>query len=564
MKRRFKTLRLPILAKDLLERGSRKRTYVVRFLYASTLFIAACTLFYGDIGVTAGAGQSLGRGAAHFAWIMSLQLAVLSAVVPIMTAEAIAAERQRDTLVLLLVTTLTPQQIILQKFAARTASILGFVCLSFPLLAITYTFGGVTPGALILGMAELIIACLQLGAFAILCSAYFRTTAQALAASYLGMLALRFFEYLSSNTETIFAPPSVGGAILGVLSIVGCLVMASAILVDRAFVQARNYLLEFFQYLDGIFERMNVMTGGVVLVRDRGVLPKHAPIRWRETGKKSLGTFRYLFRVLVVLEFPILFAIQWMRLVTSARGSDDGLAVLLNILWIASAALLTIHAASLISEERSHQTLNVLLSTPLSATRILDEKLAGVRRLTFVLLVPFATIFVFEQWWYSRNVIEYLVLSALTVITYLTLIEWIALAVGLRFSKQTSAIIVAVSVVAVWSGGLTVAGPLLRHLNIAGGGLENGLRALSPIDMIVAVQNSLYRGGPESPWTTSPYLTGAHFCFYISVVVLLRWWCRRNADRYLGRIPQPERAANWAAVEEAPLPATECLSADLN
>ena len=145
MKRRFKMMRLPILAKDLLERASRKRTYVVRFVYGLVLFVVACTLFYGNIGLSADAGQSLGRGADHFAWLMSFQLAVLYALVPIITAEAVAGEKQRDTLALLLVTTLTPRQIILQKFAARTASILSFVCLSFPLLAITYTFGGVTP-----------------------------------------------------------------------------------------------------------------------------------------------------------------------------------------------------------------------------------------------------------------------------------------------------------------------------------------------------------------------------------------------------------------------------------
>src|SRR5580704_10213387 len=130
MKRRFKLMRLPILTKDLLERASRKRTYVIRFVYGLVLFVSACTLFYGNIGVSAQAAQALGRGADHFAWLMSIQLGVLYALVPIIAAGAIAAEKQRDTLGLLLVTTLTPRQIVLQKFAARTASILSFVCLS--------------------------------------------------------------------------------------------------------------------------------------------------------------------------------------------------------------------------------------------------------------------------------------------------------------------------------------------------------------------------------------------------------------------------------------------------
>src|SRR5580704_4878321 len=101
MKRRFKLMRLPILTKDLLERASRKRTYVIRFVYGLILFVAACTLFYGNIGVSAEAGQSLGRGASHFAWLMGFLLAALYVLVPIIAAEAIASEKQRDTLVLL-------------------------------------------------------------------------------------------------------------------------------------------------------------------------------------------------------------------------------------------------------------------------------------------------------------------------------------------------------------------------------------------------------------------------------------------------------------------------------
>ena len=222
------------------------------------LFISACTLFYGNIGVSAEAGQTLGRGADHFAWIMSFQLAVLYAFVPIITAEAIAAEKQRDTLALLLVTTLTPRQIVLQKFAARTASILSFVCLSFPLLAITYTFGGVTPGELVLGMLGLIFSCLQLGALAILCSAYFRTTAQALAVTYVVFLILH---YLTS--DSFLAPPGVAGIVFAALTALVCLSMATGVLVDRAFVQSRNYLLEVFRALDRFFEQLNVVSGRI-------------------------------------------------------------------------------------------------------------------------------------------------------------------------------------------------------------------------------------------------------------------------------------------------------------
>jgi ABC-type transport system involved in multi-copper enzyme maturation permease subunit len=554
MKRRLRMIRLPILTKDLLERAARKRTYVIRFVYGLILFVAACTLFYGNIGVSAEAGQSLGRGASHFAWLMGFLLAALYVLVPIIAAEAIASEKQRDTLVLLLVTTLTPRQIILQKFAARTASILSFVCLSFPLLAITYTFGGVTPEELVLGMVGLIVTCLQVGAFAILCSAYFQTTVQALAMTYLGVFAFQCCAFMVGGPDISFGQPNAGAAILGLLSIAVCLTMASAVLVDRAFVQARNYLLEFFRWLDREFESMNVLTGGIVLVRDRGILPQKAPVRWRETRKKSLGTFRYLFRVLVVLEVPILFVIQTIRFGQS-NASDEGLTGLLKVLWVAAAALVTIHAASLISEERSRQTLSVLASTPLTSRRILIEKLFAVRRLIAILMVPFATIFLFEWWWYSRSSVDYVVLSVLTVVTYLSLIQWMALTVGLRFSNQLVAIVVAVSIVAVWAAGLALAVPLASYLDVESNVLATVISAFNPVGMILAIQSSVIHGSfgrvIPSPWEGTPVVTVVHFVFYWSLALTLRWWCLRTADRYLGRVPQPVDTSDFSDLQDA-------------
>ena len=45
-----------------------------------------------------------------------------------------------------------------------------------------------------------------------------------------------------------------------------------------------------------------------MLVRDSNPLPEDDPVAWHETNKKSLGTFRYLLRVLILLEVPVLVA----------------------------------------------------------------------------------------------------------------------------------------------------------------------------------------------------------------------------------------------------------------
>ncbi len=212
--------------------------------------------------------------------------------------------------------------------------------------------------------------------------------------------------------------------------IVASLSFAESILVSRAFVPYRNLLLQFFRWLDRRYEKMNVLTGGIVLLRDRDLLPRHNPVRWRETQKKSLGTFRYLFRVFVAVEAPVLIAIQWIR--GTAPLDDSTMTGLLFVIWTATALLISVYAASVISEERSRQTLAVLAACPLSTRQILKEKLAGLHRMIAILVVPFVTIFLFEHWWYGRSPPGYLLFSLLTVAAYLPVIEWVGLAAGLR------------------------------------------------------------------------------------------------------------------------------------
>ena len=54
---------LPLLAKELIEQAARKRTYVVRVVYATLLFVTAFLFFYETLKVGAASPLAvLGRG----------------------------------------------------------------------------------------------------------------------------------------------------------------------------------------------------------------------------------------------------------------------------------------------------------------------------------------------------------------------------------------------------------------------------------------------------------------------------------------------------------------------
>ena len=245
------------------------------------------------------------------------------------------------------------------------------------------------------------------------------------------------------------------------------------------------------------------------------------------------------------MEVPIPFAIQWIRGGSVVARDDNAMPTLLNIAWIVSAVLIAVYAASLISEERSRQTLGVLASTPLSTRRILREKLGGVHRLMLVVLVPFVTIFVFEQWWFGRTGYWYPVLSGLSLAVYLPLIQWLGLSIGLRTPKQMTAIIVTLVVMTFWVCGLAAVPTLLDYFHLEWTAVKRAAFSLSPADMIWTIQAMAPHGGADEFLTPSarPWMFPlGHFAIYASCCAVLRWYCLENADRYLGRITQPHRS----------------------
>jgi hypothetical protein len=211
--------------------------------------------------------------------------------------------------------------------------------------------------------------------------------------------------------------------------------------------------------------------------------------------------------------------------------------------------------------ERTRQTLDVLLATPLSGEEILKEKLQGVRRLIRVLVVPYLTIFAFEVWWFNGSEYRwiYLALSLVSIAVYLPLLAWLALWMGLKIRSQMKAVLGTIALVAGW---LLVPRVVRAILNdMAGTGvpvLVEGLLALNPAEQIVAIEelNTTAR-------LASTKATQQGFLPFIILVVInyllygLLWYvvrrrCLANADSLLGRL-EPSVQLAGVLLSEPPL-----------
>ncbi len=463
------SLSLPLLAKELVEQAARKRTYAVRALYAALMF--GFFLIQLD-AITGGREPSevLGTGGDLLRTIVGCQAAGIFLFLPAMTAGAIPAEKERDTLSLLFLTGMGPWEIILQKYLSRLAPMLAFLLLSLPLLAVCYALGGMNPEDLWIGFVSLAETALLVGAISINASAKASSVGSALLSSYLEC-AVVWLAYVLFFPRVFSLRPSGPGLMFPFQLAVHLAVFALAVawflrrakgnLVRRAFDPPRNALLAVFRRLDGLMRMINEDFGGVILWKDRKTLPSDSPVEWRETTRKALGKPHYLLRLLLLVEVPTVFIL--IPAMTDGSGREiEYVTPLLYALWAFAIVTIMTTAVASVASERSSQTLDILRVAPLGAGGILDEKFRGLRRLMYVTAIPILTVVLGEAWgeyyglfpphaWEDKPACAtYLVGHLLSVLIYLPLAMWIGLAVGSRYRGRMRAIMLAVGMVAAW------------------------------------------------------------------------------------------------------------------
>lgn len=571
--------RLPLLAKDLIELSSRRRTYVLRVVYALVLFGSALWVYGDVVGGGAGSGvANLGRGRVLFQSLIKVQFTAIIVLLPALCCGAITSEKERDTLGLLLLTQLSPTTIVLEKLISRLLTMGTYQLLSLPLFAVVYGMGGVELHDVVASIWFLFWWTVLVGAWSIFCSAWHRTTSGAFISAYAMMplgvcFAATCLGSLVPGLQAATSSPqfrsvpglrSIGLWISLVITLlvwsIGMLILTSLILwiaqrmlLARAFVPPRNLLLEFFKKLDGFFEDLNrVTTRGVLLVNDRDSGPMFAPIAWRETQKKSLGTVRYLFRLLVILLVPLALAIGWVISDTQSQSFNGPTAFFLTMLWPITAVAVAVHTTNTLTSERSRQTLDVLLVAPLSPTELVTQKLAGVRRLIGVLSVPLTVLILFQTIWtmyVQRGLqltgreseagilfVQEVLGMTLAMITYPRLIQWVAFHLALRMKNQTQAVLLSLAFNLVICGSPFVVFYLLSvYLDIEPASpILQGILWFSPVRVLFP--RSFAMG-----WGVWSFLGLAmHGLMVVTAWLVLRQLALHSFSSWMGRTEPPE------------------------
>lgn len=544
-------LGLPLTWKELAEQAARRRTYVLRVLVGLAFaFFGFVTLWKWQHDDQ----QLLGQGMRIFEVLANLLAWLPVVVAPAITAGAIAAEREEGSLPLLQMTRLGPAAIVLEKWLSRLLLILGLQLLALPLLALAYACGGVPEATLWWTIAGAMAAAVYATAVALLASAWCAGTVGAmftayglLLACYLGTVLVRSWPepwlhclapalgvtwLMEQRWRWSGSDPAPVLHQLIVLSLIptgGAILAAIATLAWRRHRQGGNRLLALFRRLDAFFEERERRVLGRAARRE---LPRERPVAWRETSRRALVNPRYLARILVPLGALVVFGL----VLGYGFGFHQGNEVAAwagMLLEIGLGLLVLVLGATAFTAERSAQTLEVLLTTPLSPREILAQKLSGLRRVhlggaILVGLVLLVRLLVNSEGGLSWRGRWSPWLALLSLAAMPVALGWLGLLVGLHVRQRARAVGAAVGLAVAW----TVAGVLAVWVLDVSSGLsdeECWLAASSPA--ILGVANH-QRGFNASDHVKAAVL----FAVGIGLaIIILRTWALARVGALLRR-----------------------------
>lgn len=567
-------LSLPLLAKELSDFSGRWQTYLMRMMYSVVLALVAL-LAWRELAVSL-----LGSGSTILLILAGVQQVGMQIVLPVLTCGVFTVEKERNTLGLLFLTRLRPWTILLEKFFSRLLVAWGFLLISLPLLAFCSALGGVTVGSLLAQVANLMVAALAIVAGSILCSAYFRTTSVALVASVLLMYgsrlllqyelidALLYGSRYSPLVSDIFwrggISESAMEASLTYSRLTGnatvhpllntfllnlpwllyscvCLLLSRYVLVTRAFLPLRTRQQSWSHWFNRMWEvaNCNRITRGVSLPRlfDRALDTR--PVAWRELiSPGCLGSWTSRFRLFLFLEsIPFLISIFADHRSNDPFWIDDRLLrIEEDLLWVSLLFLASIAGATLVTRERTRQTLDTLLTTPLATRDIIRQKMASVAQLIWMLAIPLFTCTLFRYWEHG-DLLSFLAQISMLLV-YPWLLAWIGMWYSLNYKNSTAAILRTFGAAFLWCFVPLLVLHLLRGLfpYELGGELLQMLRFVSPLPLFLSEVNryTIFLPGYAGPVPIERILL--NFAIQGCLMFLVRWQCLRRADALLGRI----------------------------
>ena len=176
----------PVLGRELKERARGFRSFAIVTIFVAFLALTAFLVYQGN--KTAASVFDLGRqtrlGRDLFDFVLFIMALLVLFFVPGLSAGAVAGERERQTLLPLQVTMMSPRSILWGKVSAAIAFLGLLVVASMPVFAVAYLLGGIRLTDILLGVWAILLMALLVAVMVVAISTFARRVQTATLLSY--------------------------------------------------------------------------------------------------------------------------------------------------------------------------------------------------------------------------------------------------------------------------------------------------------------------------------------------------------------------------------------------
>lgn len=207
-------MRSPIIKKDLkvLSRSMKFSWGIFAYeMLLAIVFFLTLSVFNTTSSYMGGpsSNRNLYETYVYFFPIIGIaQLCMIALVVPVITASAISGEREHKTMDVLLTTAITPPQIVMGKIGTAIIRVMVFVIASVPLMAISFTVGGMSWLQLLLYIVMAFFLGFLTGSVGVMCSSLCKKSISAIILSYIIYLGLYGLPFVGFLIEYLIHPYS--------------------------------------------------------------------------------------------------------------------------------------------------------------------------------------------------------------------------------------------------------------------------------------------------------------------------------------------------------------------
>lgn len=402
----------PLFTREVLTAPRQWKHFLLRAGYVAAFAVLLYTAGHATFGFqkVSNIGDVARFGSYMFTLSAFVQLSLVIAAALLFSANTIAQEKDRRTLILLLMTDLHSRELVLGKLLGSLLPVGTLIAVSLPVLCLIRLLGGVTLEQVLWVEALCVATGLAAGSWGTLVAYWREKTFQTLSITVVG--AVLFLGVVEFAGALLGAESGLGGAIawLNPYRALGDLVhplagqpdvaqpvisawepVLALLLLALSLNVASTLRVRVWNPSRAVYEQIREQARAEAETRSRHRAIWSNPIIWREICTRAYGRKVLAIKAAYALVASLLALWVWNEpasgeLVLGMMSRGGAAFVLLTVVGL---LLVTAQAVTAVTSERDGQTLELLLVTDVTAQEFIFGKLGGIfYNSKEVLLVP--------------------------------------------------------------------------------------------------------------------------------------------------------------------------------